>query len=270
MPDVLARSLMSLKRRLAGRHEPDAALLARYTSASDAAAFAELVRRHGPVVLGVCRRMLGHVHDAEDAFQAIFLVLARTARSVRKPEAVSSWLYGTAVRVCRKARRKRGSALARGLETPQRTAAVAADDPFAEVAWKEVRGLLDDEVGRLPEALRAPLILCYFDGLTRDEAAEKLGWSRRTLMRRLDKARERLRIRLTRRGVATVALGAAVLAPAELSARVPEEMVKAAIAVGTGGSVPVGVQALADGAASVKLLHLAMGMTLLLAGGGIG
>jgi WD40 repeat protein len=89
-------------------------------------------------------------------------------------------------------------------------------------------------------------------------------------MRRLDKARERLRIRLTRRGVATVGLGAAVLAPAELSAQVPEEMVKAAIAVGNGNPVPVGVQALADGGTAVKLLHLAMGMTLLLAGGGIG
>ncbi len=263
MPDVLARSLMSLTRRLAARHESDAALLARYKSESDAAAFAEIVRRHGPVVLGVCRRMLGHVHDSEDAFQAVFLVLARTARSVRKPEALSSWLYGTAVRVCRKARGKRGTF--RPLPVT-----ASGEDPFAEVAWKEVRGLLDDEVGRLPEALRAPLVLCYFDGLTRDEAAEKLGWSRRTLMRRLDKARERLRIRLTRRGVATVGLGAAVLAPAELSAQVPEEMVKAAIAVSTGSSVPAGVQALASGGAAFKLLPLAMGMVLLLAGGGIG
>jgi RNA polymerase sigma factor (sigma-70 family) len=267
MPDVLARSLKSLTRRLAARNETDAALLARYTSASDPAAFAELVRRHGPIVLGVCRRMLGHDHDAEDAFQAAFLVLARSARSVRKPEALSSWLYGTAVRVCRRARRKR-RALGRGLETvPQRA---AGDDPFAEVAWKEVRSLLDDEIGRLPDALRAPLILCYFDGLTREEAAEKLGWSRRTLMRRLEQARERLRIRLTRRGVATVALGAAVLSPGELSAQVPEEVLRAAVTIAAGGPVPAGVQALAVSGTTVKLLHLAVGMTLLLVGGGIG
>ncbi|HZY90571.1 MAG TPA: sigma-70 family RNA polymerase sigma factor, partial [Gemmataceae bacterium] len=172
MPDVLAHSLAALN-RLTVRHEADGALLARYTAAGDGAAFAELVRRHGPTVHGVCRRMLGHAHDADDAFQATFLVLARSARSVRKPDALSAWLYGTAVRVCRKARGKRGAA------APLPAGAAAGDDPFAEAAWKEVRGLLDDEVGRLPDALRAPLVLCYFDGLTRDEAAERLGWSRR-------------------------------------------------------------------------------------------
>src|SRR5438874_10899893 len=102
MPDVLTQSLATLT-RLSVRHEADAALLARYAAAGDPAAFAELVRRHGPTVLDVCRRMLGQAHDADDAFQATFLVLARGARSVRKPEALSAWLYGAAVRVCRKA-----------------------------------------------------------------------------------------------------------------------------------------------------------------------
>src|SRR5262249_9049511 len=141
MPDVLAQSLATLT-RLTARHESDAALLGRYAAAGDAAAFAELVRRHGPTVLGVCRRMLGHAHDAGDAFQAAFLVLARGARSVRKPEALSAWLYGTAVRVCRKARGRRRAA------GPLPAGAAAGADPFAEAAWKEVRGLLDDEVGR--------------------------------------------------------------------------------------------------------------------------
>jgi RNA polymerase sigma factor (sigma-70 family) len=263
MPDVLVRSLVSLTRRLTAGHEPDAALLARYTAANDSAAFAELVRRHGPSVLGVCRRMLGHVHDADDAFQATFLVLARSARSVRRPEAVSAWLYGTAVRVCRKARSRRTA------PRPLPAEVAAGDDPFAEAAWKEVRGLLDDEVGRLPEALRDPLLLCYFDGLTRDEAAEKLGWSRRTLMRRLEQARERLRRRLERRGVGTVGLGLAVLPPRGLAAVVPERLLAAAVHVGTGGAVPAGVRALAGGAA-IKFLPAAAGFLALLAAAGIG
>src|SRR5215831_15717846 len=98
MPDVLSHSLATLS-RLTARHEADAALLARYTTAGDPAAFAELVRRHGPAVFGVCRRMLGQAHDADDAFQAAFLVLARKARRIRKPDAVAAWLYGTATRV---------------------------------------------------------------------------------------------------------------------------------------------------------------------------
>ncbi len=260
MPDVLTQSLATLS-RLSVRHEPDAALLARYTAAGDPAAFAEVVRRHGPTVLGVCRRMLGQAHDAEDAFQATFLVLARGARSVRKPEALSAWFYGTAVRVCRKARGRRGPALPLRDET-----AGAGDDPFAEAAWKEVRGLLDDEVGRLPEALRAPLVLCYFDGLTRDEAAERLGWSRRTLMRRLEEARDRLRGRLRRRGVETVGLGAAVLSSRGLTAPVPRGLAASAVAAGTGGPVAAAVRILAGGAAA-KLLRVAAGLALLLAGG---
>jgi RNA polymerase sigma factor (sigma-70 family) len=258
-PEILARSLASLTRRLSAKHDADGALLARYTSANDPAAFAELVRRHGPMVLGVCRRMLGQWHDADDAFQATFLVLARNARSVRKPGALPSWLYGAAVRVCRKVRGRRRPAE----PVPDRA---AADDPFAEVAWKEVRGLLDDEMGRLPDSLRAPLLLCYFDGLSRDEAAAKLGWSRRTLMRRLEMARERLRLRLERRGVAALGVGAAVLTPRGLAAVVPDALMTAAVGVGTGGAVPAAVRVLAAGTGG-KLLPIVLGLSLLLAGG---
>jgi RNA polymerase sigma factor (sigma-70 family) len=263
VPDPLARSLASLTRRLTVRHEADDALLGRYVSANDAAAFAELVRRHGPTVLGVCRRMLGHDADADDAFQAAFLVLARRARSVRKPAALSAWLYGTAVRVCRKALGKRGA------PRPLPAGVAAGDDPFAAAAWREVRGLLDDEVGRLPEALRDPLLLCYFDGLSRDEAAEKLGCSRRTLMRRLGQARQRLRRRLQRRGVAALGLGAAVLSPEGLAAPVPDRLRTAAVGVGTGGPIPASVRALTCGTAG-KLLSAAAGLLLLLAAGGLG
>src|SRR5262245_10611226 len=104
MTNSSARPLRTFTRLLAAHSEPEASLLARYQATNDPAAFDELVRRHGPLVLGVCRRMLGHAQDAEDAFQAVFLVLARNARSICKPAALGAWLYGSAVRVCRKAR----------------------------------------------------------------------------------------------------------------------------------------------------------------------
>jgi RNA polymerase sigma factor (sigma-70 family) len=271
MPDSLARSLLSLTRRLGARPEGDAGLLAGYVAGHDPAAFAELVQRHGPLVLGVCRRMLGHLHDADDAFQATFLILARGAGSVRNPAALPAWLYRTAVRVCQKARRKRDAVRprrpAREGEAPAEPA--AADDPFATVAWQEVRALLDEELGRLPESLRAPLVLCYLNGLSRDEAAGRLGWSKRTLMRRLEQARQSLRRRLQGRGVAALGLGAAVLAPRGLLAAVPESLAAAAVTVGTGGPVSAAVQALAGGAAG-KLFPALFALTLLLAGGGLG
>jgi RNA polymerase sigma factor (sigma-70 family) len=259
-----AHSLVTLTRLLAARPDADdASLLARYQAANDPAAFTELVRRHGPLVFGVCRRMLGHAHDAEDAFQATFLALVHSARSVRKPNALAAWLYGAAVRVCRKALSRRGTRL-------PAARAPASPEPLDDVAWKEVRGLLDDELSRLPAAYRDPLVLCYFDGLTRDEAAERLGLSRRTLMRRLEQARLRLRRKLERRGVGALGLGAAVLAPEGLAARVPPELLTAAVRVGTGGPASAAVRALAGGA-SVKLLNGATWLTLLLlAGGGLG
>src|SRR5262249_57294210 len=133
----------------------------------DRAAFGELVRRHGPLVLGVCRRMLGHAHDAEDAFQATFLALVQNARGIRNPKALAAWLYGAAARVCRKA-------LARRATPPPPVAPPAGCDPLEDVVWKEVRGLLDVELSRLPSTLRDPLVLCYFASLTPDEAAQRL------------------------------------------------------------------------------------------------
>jgi RNA polymerase sigma factor (sigma-70 family) len=257
MPDIRARSLALLTRRLMSRQEADAALLARYTSANDSAAFAELVRRHGPTVLGVCRRMLGHHHDADDAFQAIFLIFARSARSVRKPQALSAWLYGTAIRVCRKA------LATRTFPRPLPTTVESQNDPFAEVAWKEVRGLLDEEVGRLPEALRAPLLLCYFGGLTRDEAAAQLGCSRRTLMRRLEQGRTRLRRGLERRGIGHVGFGAAVLAHEGFLADVPDSLLASALAVANGGPVSAVARLLA-GLGGSKLLCVLVGLVLVL------
>jgi len=256
--------LVTLTRLLGGYAKADdASLLARYKSGQDPAAFDELVHRYGPLVLGVCRRMLGHVHDADDAFQATFLVLVQKARSIRKPNALGAWLYGAAVRVCRKALAKRGTP-----PVPSRMS--ETKDPLDDVAWKEIRGLLDEELSRLSAAYRDPLVLCYIKGLTRDEAAVRLGLSKRTLMRRLEVGRDRLRARLIRRGVVSIGLGAFVLSPAGLKACVPEALASAAVTLGIGGTASVAVRALAAGA-SFKLLYVAAGLLLLVTtGGGLG
>ncbi len=181
-------------------------LLERFVRLSDEEAFAELVARHGPLVLGLCRRLLGNVHDAEDVFQAAFFVLARKAATIRKPESLSCWLHGVAYRLALKAR-----AEGERRRLHERKAVLVSESEDVDLSWREVRGLLDEELQRLPEKLRLPLVLCYLEGLTQDEASLRLGWSRSTLKRRLEAGRERLRLRLTRRGVT---LGASLFAAA--------------------------------------------------------
>ena len=163
--------------RLIGRTESatgDATLVDRLARDRDAAAFAELLTRHGPGVWALCRRLASTEADAEDAFQATFLVLAQSAGSVRHTASVGTWLYGVASRVVRKAR-------TRGMRIPDPTRLPTAppSDPEADVSWREVRTVLDEELARLSDALRAPILLCYFDGMSQDEAAAQLGWSAR-------------------------------------------------------------------------------------------
>ncbi len=180
--------------------EPDAALLDRFAASPDDAPFAELVRRHGPMVLGVCRRVLGRHADAEDAFQAAFLVLARKAAAVRgRP--VGGWLCRVAGNVARRHRDRDR----RRTRYEQRAAAahpVAVDHTPAD----DLDAILDDELGRLPDCERAAVVSCLVEGRTQADAARELGWSFGTLRRRLDRGKELLRARLTRRGV-TVPVG---------------------------------------------------------------
>jgi RNA polymerase sigma factor (sigma-70 family) len=197
------RSLLGALRAAAG----DAHLLARYVGARDDGAFAELVRRHGPMVRGVCRRVLSNPHDAEDAFQATFLILARKAASIRGGDSLAGWLHRVALHAAVQlkrniSRRKDWSAL------PADVAQAERDD----VSWREVRGLVDEELARLPERFRQPLILCYLEGKTRDEAAEELGWTLSTFRGRLERGRDRLPRRLERRGVTLSAPWLATLA----------------------------------------------------------
>ncbi len=170
------------------------------------AAFQAIVHRHGPMVYRVCWRVLQHRHDAEDAFQATFLVLAEKLRAVRKHSSLASWLHGVARRVALKSR-------AQAAARRRREHEVAPLDALSpdEVTWGEMRLALDSELARLPDKWRLPLILCYLEGRTHDESASQLGWSKSTFRRRLDEARTALGGRLNRRGVVWPAALSAVL-----------------------------------------------------------
>jgi RNA polymerase sigma factor (sigma-70 family) len=176
----------------------DHQLLERFTGHREEAAFAALVRRHGPLVLGVCRSVLRHEQDAEDAFQATFLVFARQAASIQRREALGSWLYKVAYHVALKARAQ----AARRRSREREAFAGPPADPLLDMTLREVRAVLYEELRHLPERYRAPLILCYLEGKTQEEAARLLGWTKNRVRGRLERGRERLRGRLTRRGLA--------------------------------------------------------------------
>src|SRR5262249_50257311 len=157
----VTRRLDPAEREPAG-DDTDERLLERFTLHRDESAFAALVRRHGPMVLGVCRRVLHDEHDAEDAFQATFLVLARKSATIRKRGSLDSWLYGVAYRIALKAK----SAAVRRRARERQAAKMALADPSAELAWRDLNPVLDEELNRLPEKYRVPLVLCYLNGKT--------------------------------------------------------------------------------------------------------
>jgi RNA polymerase sigma factor (sigma-70 family) len=216
----------------------DAQLLERFLAGRDEQAFEALVRRHGPMVLGVCARVLGNAHDAEDAFQATFLVLARRAGSVRKRGAVGSWLYGVA----------RHMALRAQKAAARRRAKEARAMPRTEPRTDDLREVLDLELERLPEKYRAPLVLCDLEGRTRAEAARQLGLPQGTVASRLARGRSLLTRRLSRHGPL---LSAPVLALAlsEVASAVPAPLVsstvQAAVLVGAGQVAAVATSAAA-------------------------
>jgi RNA polymerase sigma factor (sigma-70 family) len=207
----------------------DRQLLERFRAAREEEAFTLLVRRHGPMVLGVCRRVLGHEQDAEDVFQATFLVLARKSGSIRQAD-VGGYLYRVAYHLALRAR----TLVARRKQRDKRGGAVATADALRDVTWHEVRAVVDEELQRLPDALRSAVVLCYLEGKTHEEAARQLGWSKGTLRRRLDKGRELLRRRLLARGLTPAAALTATLfaegsAPAAVSASLADAAVQTAL-----------------------------------------
>jgi RNA polymerase sigma factor (sigma-70 family) len=235
-----------------GRNLPDRELLERFSERHEEASFAEIVRRHGPMVLGLCRRVLQNEHDAEDAFQATFLVLSRKAVSLRAQESLCGWLHSVAYRIAQKAR----LAAARRRKHEGRVGARQVTDPLSQMTLQEAHEILHRELARLADKFRAPLVLCYLEGLTRDEATQRLGWTLSTLKSRLEQARERLQARLAWRGPAlSGALVAVLLGDATASATVPpvvlQSTVKAATKVAAGGAaapvVSAGAAALTEG-----------------------
>jgi RNA polymerase sigma factor (sigma-70 family) len=231
--------LLRLLRRRAGEQVggglSDAALLDRFVRQRDEAAFEALFWRHGPMVLAVCRRMLPPA-DAEDAFQATFLILVRKAASIGRREAVGAWLYRVAYRVALRAR-----AAARPVaELPPEGPAAASDEEAA--AWRDLRPLLDEAIDSLPEKYRAPVVLCYLEGKTNQEAARELGCPKGTVAIRLKRARERLRRRLGRRGLLLPAalLGTVLTGRAQaetVEGVLAQTTLKAALSGAAGGTI---------------------------------
>jgi RNA polymerase sigma factor (sigma-70 family) len=208
----------------------DRELLDRFLADRNEAAFAEIVSRHGPLVMGVCRRVLGNAQDAEDAFQAAFIVLSKKAGSIRNLETVSSWLHSVAVRIAIKAKSMAGERRTRERKIAE-MAEMSVADP--QEALPQLRPVIDEALSGLPEKYRAPLVLCYLEGKTNEGAARSLGCPVGTMSRRLEKARELLRGRLVGRGVAVTgaALAALLMEKTALAATVTPALAASAAKV---------------------------------------
>jgi RNA polymerase sigma factor (sigma-70 family) len=259
----------------------DRQLLERFARHKDETAFAALVQRHGPMVHGVCRRVLRRAEDTEDAFQATFMVLARKAKAFAWRDSVASWLYQVAYRVAAEARTRNARKNALQKQAVEQLKLTSA----SQEGLREVCAVLDEALHGLPARYQQPLVLCYLEGLTRDQAAGQLGWSLRTLERRLAQGRERLRQVLTRRGVT---LSAALLADAltgiaadaAASTRLIAATVQAAVGfvrgnAGVASGISATAAALAKGAlhstvaASARMAAL-LALLLAMAAGGLG
>jgi RNA polymerase sigma factor (sigma-70 family) len=201
----------------------DGQLLERFAAVRDEAAFEALLARHGPMVWGVCWRALGQRQAAEDAFQATFLVLARRAAAIQRREAVGGWLYSVARRLAIKVKTTEQARRDRERKAADQAASIRdPDDLLTHVVWREIRAVLDEELHCLPKKYRAPLILCYLEGKTHQEAAQELGWPSGSMSKRLARACDMLRERLRRRGLAfSTALVAGALAEHGASAVPP-------------------------------------------------
>jgi RNA polymerase sigma factor (sigma-70 family) len=271
-----ANPLLRFLRKIAnpeGDEPSDGQLLKRFVAERDEEAFALLVRRHGPMVLEVCRGVLRDGHDAEDAFQATFLVLVRKAGAIGKPQSVGSFLYGVAYRVALKAR----AGAARRRERERQVPLAPVGEPMQELISRDLRPVLHEEVNRLPERYRAPFVLCYLEGRTNEEAARLLGWPKGTVLSSLSRARERLRGQLTRRGLAiTGSLLAGMLASNVASAAIPPALAETTarmaktLVADHAAALPASLATLMRGAAPLARWKVALASVLVLGAVGLG
>jgi RNA polymerase sigma factor (sigma-70 family) len=243
----MADAILQHIHRIAAIPGGDGQLLQRFVRRHEEAAFAELLRRHGRLIWGVCRRILRDEHAAEGAFQAAFLVLARRAEAIRKSQSLSSFLYGVAYRVAGRIRQEIGKRRRR----ERRANTMPKTDVVAEASLCELQAILDEELNRLPEKYRAPFILCCLEGKSREEAATELGWKEGTVASRLAQARSRLQRSLVRRGVAFAAALCVVEATrgAAVPAALLEATTRAALSAvaGQGGAVSAVATAAVEG-----------------------
>ncbi|HYV34771.1 MAG TPA: sigma-70 family RNA polymerase sigma factor [Gemmataceae bacterium] len=246
MPQSSLGDLLTYLRKVCAsqeaHHLPDGDLITRFLTNCDQAAFAILVQRHGPMVLSVCQRLLSDGHAAEDAFQATFMVLARRAASVMRSQPLAGWLHGVARRVAVRAAAQTTARQNR----ERRHIPMQSPTPPDDLNWQELRAVLDEEIGRLPEKYRLPIVLCYLEGQTHEKAAMELGVAKSSLTTRLARARDLLRGQLARRGI-TLSIGALTTALADhvfaapMAALLAINTVKAAASVAAGKAVVGGL-----------------------------
>src|SRR5216683_2832435 len=256
--DTLLRHIRKLAAGRGSSQRSDSQLLDDFSTCRDETAFAALVARHGPMVLRVCRRVLNHEQDAEDAFQATFLVLARKTGSIRKRAALAEWLHGVAYRTAMQA--KRSAARRRNHEARLRASTPKA---VASPTWDDVQAVLDQEIQRLPEAFRTAFVLCVLEGKSGPQAAAELGVKEGTVWSRLTRARQRLQQQLARRGLElSVLLAALSVAEGAGKAAVPTVLANATLRSGllaaaggtAAGVIPSHIAALAAGVTRAMFL----------------
>jgi RNA polymerase sigma factor (sigma-70 family) len=263
----------------AASHLTDRELVERYVASHDEPAFAALVKRHGPMVLGVARRVLGRGHDVEDVFQATFLVLVRRIASIKRRQSVASWLHGVAQRIALRARTQEIARRRR----ERRAGSMRSNPSGNELCLEELCSVLDEELALLPEKYRAPLVHCYLQSQSHEQAARELGCPKITVTKRVSRARELLRRRLSRRGITLAAatlttalaeIGSAAPLPAMLTLKTIKAGALAAAGKSVAGCLSAGAVALAEEAAAgmlgIKGKLLVAALTIGLAVGGIG
>jgi RNA polymerase sigma factor (sigma-70 family) len=236
--------------------DSDAELLERFVTSQDEAAFAALMSRHGPMVFGICRRLLRHTQDAEDAFQATFLILVRKAASIGKRELLGNWLYGVALRV---------TARARDMAAKRRTREATDMERIAEATREpsettDVSAAITEEVQRLPAKYRIPVVLCYLEGRSNEDAAGEMRCPVGTVKTRLSRAREMLRKRLTHRGLALSTAAFSTALPVEaLATPLPpalfDSALKAALDFAAGDAAALGLVSAQATALTKGVLH---------------